>query len=114
MTQPNTHIKSGKFVVYVDPEIEEIIPLFLQHRREDLESIAVALEQADFETIESLGHGMNGLGGGFGFDGITEIGRSLEQAARGRDVEMVKKQIECLSVYLERVEVILLRLTKKG
>ena len=106
MTEPNDYGDSGKFVVYVDPEIKEIIPLFLQHRRDDLESISVALEQANFETIESLGHGMNGLGGGFGFDGITEIGMSLEQAAMARDVEMVKKQIECLSDYLERVEVI--------
>lgn len=114
MTQPNTYVNSGKFFVYVDPKIEDIMPLFLQHRREDLESIVVALEQADFETIETLGHGMNGSGGGFGFDGITEIGGSMEQAAIDRDVVMVKKQIECLSVYLERVEVILLRLTKKG
>ena len=106
MTQPNAHGNSGKFLVYVDPVIEDLIPLFLQHRREDLESIAVALEQADFETIETLGHGMKGTGGGFGFDGITEIGRSLEQAARDRDVELVKKQIECLSAYLEQVEVI--------
>ena len=106
MTQPDAHGNSGKLVVYVDPAIEEIVPLFLQHRRDDLESIAVALEQADFETIETLGHGMKGSGGGFGFDGITEIGRSLEQAAIDRDVAVVKKQIECLSVYLELVEVI--------
>ena len=106
MAQPNAHGNSGKLVVYVDPEIEDIIPLFLQHRRDDLESIAVALKRADFETIETLGHGMKGSGGGFGFDGITEIGRSLERAAINQDSGMVKKQIECLSVYLERVEVI--------
>ena len=106
MTQPNVHGNSGKFVVYVDPQIEEIIPLFLQHRRDDLESIALALEQADFETIETLGHGMKGSGGGFGFEGITEIGRCLERAAISGNSEVIRKQVEYLSAYLERVVVV--------
>ena len=86
--------------------IEDITPLFLQHRHEDIQSIAKAMEQGDFETIQILGHGMGGAGGAFGFDGITDIGRSIEQAAIARDYEMVRQQANCLSAYLKRVELV--------
>ena len=106
MTQPNIHLSSERFVVHIDPDIEEIVPIFLQNRHDDVESIKKALQQGDFETILLLGHSMKGAGGGYGFDGITDIGHYLEQAAKERNSEMVRKQVECLAAYLERVVVV--------
>ena len=105
MNQPNNPA-TDRFVVQVDPEIEEIVPIFLQNRLNDIDSIVIALRQGDFETIRILGHGMRGAGGGYGFDGITDIGQFLEQAAKEQNSEMVRKQVECLADYLERVEVV--------
>jgi hypothetical protein len=48
---------------------------------------------------------MKGVGGGYGFDAITGIGMSLEQAAKEKDSGEIRKQTEALSNYLERVEV---------
>ena len=105
MSQPNIHPSSDRIVVQVDPEIQEIVPIFLQNRRDDVESILKDLQHGDFETIRVLGHSMKGAGGGYGFDGITDIGHYLEQAAKERNSEMVRKQVECLADYLERVVV---------
>jgi len=58
------------------------------------------------ETILKLGHSMRGAGGGYGFDAITDIGRSLENAAKEKDSEEIRKWISELQNYLQRVEVL--------
>ena len=89
-----------------NPRIADLIPAFLQNRRLDVSSLLNALDQGDFATVESLGHGMKGAGGSWGFDAITDIGAALERAAVVRDVEGSRRCVGELSRYLDRVEVI--------
>jgi HPt (histidine-containing phosphotransfer) domain-containing protein len=65
-----------------------------------------ALDRGDFETVESLGHGMRGAGGSYGFQAITDIGASLEQAAASADTDASRKWVGELSSYLDRVEIV--------
>ena len=97
---------SGKILVRVDSDIQDIIPGFLGHRRDDIESILRALEHDDYETVRFLGHSMKGAGGGYGFDGITELGQSMELAAMGQNAQEVRKLVSELATYLESVEVV--------
>lgn len=106
MTKPDARQGSGKIIVRGDPEIEEIIPVFLQNRHEDVESLSKALEDRDFEIIQTLGHSMKGSGGGSGFHAISEIGSTLEQAARDQSSGRVRRLVEELTSYLHRVEVV--------
>lgn len=64
-----------------------------------------ALEHDDFETVATLGHGMRGAGGSYGFPAITDIGAALEQAATDVDRDGSQKWVAELSSYLDRVEV---------
>lgn len=95
-----------KIVIKVDPEIADLIPGFLQNRRKDIENIISYLKEENFEQIERLGHSMKGSGAGYGFDGISEIGKSIEIAGKGKDVEGIKKGIEDLKDYLGRIEIV--------
>ena len=95
-----------KIVVRVDTELQSIVPGFLKNRQKDLISMCEALKRADFQRIGLLGHSMKGSGGGYGFDAITEIGEALERAANEQNSGEIQKQIECLSTYLERIEVV--------
>ena len=106
MNQPSIQPSSDRFIVQVDPEIEDIVPIFLQNRRDDVESLSKALEDGDFETIRILGHSMKGSGGGYGFDAITDIGNCLEQAAKSQSLREIRRLIEELASYLNRVEVV--------
>ena len=90
----------------VDSELMEIVPGFLDNRRDDVTTMVGALEEGDFETIRVLGHDMKGSGGGYGFDGITDIGQSLEQAAKDQDQTGIRKLVQDLVNYVERVEVV--------
>ncbi|MBI3599633.1 MAG: Hpt domain-containing protein [Nitrospinae bacterium] len=101
-----TQNKNEKIIVHVDADIEELVPGFLQNRHEDVKTILDALEKGDYETIRIAGHTMKGSGGGYGFDAITDMGHSIEEAALGKNSEEIKKQLNELSSYLDSVEVV--------
>ena len=106
MTPKSAADNSGKILVGVDSDIQDIIPGFLGHRHDDIESILKALDHDDYETVRILGHSMKGAGGGYGFDGITELGQSMELAAMSQNTQEVRKLVCELSTYLESVEVV--------
>jgi len=97
---------SEKLVIHADPEIADLIPKFLDNRQKDINLIESALEKNDFEAIRMLGHSMKGAGGGYGFDGVTEIGRNLEEAAKEADANKIRNGVHELAEYLRKVEVI--------
>ena len=106
MTQQSALKQDERIIVHVDPEIADLVPGFLENRRKDTETMGESLTQGDFEAIQILGHSMKGAGGSYGFDAITDIGKSLEQAAKDKDAERITRSVQELSEYLDRVEVV--------
>jgi len=106
MTQQRTLKQETKIIVQVDPDIADLIPGFLENRHKDIKTIGEALTKGDFETIRFLGHSMKGAGGSYGFDAITDMGRSLEQAAIAQDAGEIKKSLQELFAYLDCIEVV--------
>jgi DNA-binding response OmpR family regulator len=98
--------RKDAILVHANPKFTDLIPGFLQNRRQDVIAMLDALDRADFETVESLGHGMKGAGGSWGFQGITDIGAALEQAAESADDDSSRKWVSELSRYLDRVEIV--------
>jgi HPt (histidine-containing phosphotransfer) domain-containing protein len=92
--------------VKADPRFADLIPGFLRNRRQDVAAILDALDRGDFETVASLGHGMKGAGGSWGFQPITDIGAALEIAAGRADTDASRRCAGELSGYLDRVEVV--------
>jgi HPt (histidine-containing phosphotransfer) domain-containing protein len=106
MTQQSALKQEEKIIVHVDPDIADLIPGFLENRHKDIKTMGEALTQGDFETIQVLGHSMKGAGGSYGFDAITDIGKSLEQAAKDKDAEGIQRSVGELAAYLDCVEVL--------
>jgi hypothetical protein len=92
--------------VYIDQEIEDLVPDFLEHKQKDVDHLFVALEREDYAKIFHIGHKLNGEGGTYGFDPITTIGRFIEMAAKDMDKAKISEMIKELSNYLERVVVV--------
>ncbi len=104
-----SNVQTGRedtIMVRANPRFTDLIPEFLQNRRHDVITMLGALDRGDFETVESLGHGMKGAGGSWGFQGITDIGAALEQAAESADTDASRKCVDELSTYLDRVEIV--------
>ena len=93
-------------LVRAEPKFADLVPVFLQNRRQDVFAMLDALERGDFQTVESLGHGMKGAGGSYGFQAITDIGAALEQAALSADADASRRWVGELSRYLDRVEIV--------
>ncbi len=92
--------------VSVDPDLEALIPGFLQNRHTDVAKLQDALAAGDLATVQSIGHMLKGVGGGYGFVRITELGAGLEAAARDNDRDAMDRQVSELAQYLAQVEVI--------
>ena len=97
--------RTGTHLVRVDPRFADLVPKFLQNRRQDVIAMLAALERGDLETVGSLGHGMKGAGGSYGFAAITDIGAALEQAADDADNEAARRLVRELSGYLDRLDI---------
>jgi len=95
-----------KIVVQVDPDLEDLIPGFLSNRTNDLATLREALASENYQSIQSIGHSLKGVGGGYGFTGMSEIGAAIEAAAKQQSLEDLKELIERYGSYLDAVEVV--------
>lgn len=95
-----------KITVRIDEDLAEIAPGYLENRRKDVELLPQMLAQGDFQSLRVLGHRMKGSGAGYGFDGVSDIGRIIEEAAKQENREGVSQGISALVAYLENLEVI--------
>jgi DNA-binding response OmpR family regulator len=60
-------------------------PAFLANRSLDAEKMRAALAIRDFAVVQRIGHNCKGIGKGYGFALISEIGARIEKAARALD-----------------------------
>ena len=95
-----------RIVVKADPDLQDLLPGYLDNRLQDIAAINHALLCADFELIQRLAHSMKGSGGGYGFDGITAIGAAMELCAKAQQAEGIKEQLQNLKQYLGKVEIV--------
>jgi CheY-like chemotaxis protein len=106
MMQRREEDSGGKITVQVNSAFKNVLPGFLDRRYQDIVTLRQALTQSDYETVRILGHNMRGSGSSFGFDAISDIGASLEKAAKEGDAETIGKWVDALESYLGRVEVV--------
>jgi hypothetical protein len=102
----NNKRKDERIVVHVYAELKNLIPGYLEGIHGNIRSILTALKKCNYKTIEALGHSMRGSGGGYGFETITNIGGTIEQAAIDRNPKQIEKCLSELRNYLERVKVL--------
>lgn len=106
MTAARENSSKGRIVIRVDSDLEDLVPVFLKNRRTDILALREAMGKGDYETVRIFGHNMKGTGGGYGFDAITDIGRTLEQAAKDRNNSEISRQIAALEEYLDRIDIV--------
>lgn len=95
-----------RVIVEVDEDLSDLIPGFLTHKRDDIATIFDAVTRRDYPAISSIAHRIKGEGGSYGFDPMTEIGRSLEHAAATRDDGAVTTLARQLLNYMDRLEIV--------
>ena len=97
---------SDRVIVEVDEGLSDLIPGFLAHKRDDAAQILEAVTARDYESIARIAHRIKGEGGSYGFDTMSELGKSLEQAGAMRDEGAVAALARQLLSYIDHVEVV--------
>lgn len=95
-----------RVIVGVDEDLSDLIPGFLTHKRADVMTIFDANARRDYAEIGRIAHRIKGEGGSYGFETMTEMGRSLEHAAAMRDDGAVATLAHQLLTYMDRLEIV--------
>ena len=103
---PEAESNDGRVVVYIEPDFAEFIPEFFEDIRQDLRVMTEALQRRNYQEISRLGHSLKGAGGGYGFNTISEIARSLETAAKEERTDDVALWIKKLQEFIDEVRVV--------
>ena len=104
MTYDRETGRDKRIIVHVDADLAELLPGFLKDWQEEVSAMRDALKKNNYETIRKIGHDMKGIGGSCGLDEITDRGSSLAEGAKAMDRESIRKNLDTLAGYLERVE----------
>jgi HPt (histidine-containing phosphotransfer) domain-containing protein len=106
MTSPHATPAEHRFVAHVSVELQDLIPDFLESQQRNLQEIREAADTCAFHTILAVGHRMKGDAGSYGFDGLHEMGLAIEQAARERNTDRIRRLVAQATMYLDRVTIV--------
>ena len=85
-------------------EIGGLRVAYLRRRHTELENLRRAVPTEDWDAIATAGHNMKGTGAGYGFAELTDLGRGLETAAKGRDLLAVEGLLQRIEAYIGLIQ----------
>lgn len=92
--------------VHVSEDLEDLIPLFMAKRREDIAAWAEALERGDVVALAAIGHRVKGTCASYGFKPLGEMGRELEDVARAGALDQAAALLEEFRSYVDTVQIV--------
>jgi HPt (histidine-containing phosphotransfer) domain-containing protein len=93
-------------IVSVDHDLAPLIPGFLQSIKDQISHLSELLREGNYAAIQKTGHSLKGVGGGYGFQRITDLGAQIEQLARSSQHDGIEIGIADLQDYLARVQIV--------
>ena len=94
-----------KIVLHVEPALRELVPVFLESRRRDLERMRQALHAGDLDAIRDVGRNIRCFSRVYGFEELTALGEEIRCAADECSTLRIVHLQGQLADYLSRVEV---------
>ncbi len=70
-----------------DPDLSDLVVLFVEDIPERLESLRTHAEAGDWEQLKRDAHQMKGAAGSYGFDQVTPFAAALESKCRALEPE---------------------------
>ncbi len=80
----------------------QLAGMYLQDLSHQLDSIKLALESNDFNTIKQLSHRIKGTAGTYNLDSIFKIASVLEQLANKSDADGVSNALEQIPTLIKQ------------
>ena len=94
------------WVVRPDPDLADLIPTFIQNRRNELAELQVARKSGDYEFIRRMSHTWKGICRPYGFVHLETLSKSLEDAGEREDASDVETIVNEMGSYLDNVRIV--------
>ena len=92
--------------VSISDEMMELAQDYLEGRKKDFPNVLKSFLDKDYSSLQKAGHKLFGSGGSYGFERISEIGQSLEEAARTHNSIQISKEVANLGAYYLQVKIV--------
>ena len=92
--------------VFVDDSFADIVPWFMDNRREDVKKIKEFAGAEDYDQISKMGHRWKGTCASYGFLDLSEAGKALEELAAQKSKTGILELIKRTSKYIDQVEIV--------
>ncbi len=92
-------------LVTVSEDVIDLVPGFLERRREDVSRLREELKHGDAAAIAFRAHTMKGSSGSFGFNHLMDLSAQLERAGKAVDLTASSRLIDAIASHLESLEV---------
>jgi histidine phosphotransfer protein HptB len=70
-----------------DPDLADIVEMFVQELPQRLEALRDHLNKGDWQGLRQLAHQMKGAAGSYGFDVVSPVAGKVESAVRDNEPE---------------------------
>ena len=94
------------WVVRPDPDLEDLIPSFMQNRRNELQDIDAAVARGDFDAIRRIAHTWKGICRPYGFVHLETLSRNLEVAGENESATEAQGIASEIRVFLDNVRIV--------
>ena len=104
--QTRTSDSGSELVVRPDPDLQDLIPSFMDNRRNELVEIENAIERGDFESLRRFAHTWKGICRPYGFLQLEILSRSLEGAAERENQQETRELAALIRRHLDQVQIV--------
>lgn len=94
------------YIVRVAKNAADLVPRFMRTRRKEIPAMRSAIAARDFERLRKIGYRMRGIGGSYGFDEVSALGRRIEESAEAKDLKALKEHLSEYKAYLACVHIV--------
>jgi len=94
------------WVIQPEPEIEDLVPMFMRNRFKELAQMELADSRGDDEEIRRLAHLWKGVCRPYGFIELEGLSRELEDAAKASDRARVRGIVAHIKNCLNNVKIV--------
>lgn len=85
-------------------EMAELVALFVDSCRKDLEQMSAALTAEDARGVSESAHSIKGASGNMRFERVYEIAKVIEEDARQRSLDNIQARIDQIRISIEHIE----------
>ena len=86
-----------------DPDLCEVVKIFIKYLPNQLQQIADAVNNADLEQLKYLVHSLKGASGSAGYPLLMKKAAQMEQLVNSQQIDSLKTQVDEFSQLCRRI-----------